>query len=462
MQRRLLAAAFAAALFAVLVLAPRAGAATGDTLRTITAASPSGCGTPSAVNTGVAFDGTNLIMSCWGNNDLDVVSPADGSLVKTVSVTGTNGMGALAWDASRGKLWACNLENDHAVLIDMSTGVAADQFQTDGCLDGLAYDGSDDTIWASDDAASTTQHLSVTGTPLNSFTIGTLLGGNGNSGIAVGGNQIFLANDGGSQVYQLPKDFSASTLFFDYSPRRLEDLECDSVDFAPKGAMWVMDAYDRMLNAVEMPPGLCISGGGDKAAPVASAAASACSATGALTFTLKDEVGGSGAKAVHYRVDGGAEQVVAASGGSATITLPNGTHSVEYWGEDVAGNQEATHHTLSQKVDTVNKCAAAASPKVGVAGVRRACASKSFNVAFHVTTAASVKRVTVKLDGKKVSSTTKSRFRLKINTKKLKAGRHRLTITAVDSAGKTSTVHRTFSVCKAVAPKRRVAPRFTG
>ena len=46
--------------------------------------------------------------------------------------------------------------------------------------------------------------------------------------------------------------------------------------------------------------------------------------------------------------------------------------------------------------------------------------------------------------------------------KQLPAGRHRLTITAVDSAGNTSTVRRTFSVCKAVAPKRRAAPRFTG
>jgi hypothetical protein len=441
----------------VLVFAPRAGAATGDTLRTITAANPSNC----TLNTGIAFDGTNLIESCWANNDLDVINPADGSLVKTVSVTGTSGMGALAWDGTRGQLWACNLANDHAVLVDMSTGVATDQFATQGCVDGLAYDGTDDTIWASDDAASSTQHFSITGTLLNSFTIGSLLGGAGNSGIAVGGNQIFLANDGSSQVYQLPKDFSTSTLFFSYSTR-LEDLECDSKDFAPLGAMWVQDAYDRDLHAVEMPPGLCISGGGDKAAPVASATAPACSSTGALTVTLADDAGGSGPKAVHYRVDGGAEQVVDASSGSATITVSNGTHSIEYWGEDVAGNQEATHHTLSLKVDTVNKCAPAAAPKVGVAGVRRACASKSFNVAFRVTTASSVKRVTVKLDGKKVSSTTKARFKLKINTKKLKAGRHRLSITAVDGAGNTSTVRRTFSVCKAVAPKKRVAPRFTG
>ena len=103
-------------------------------------------------------------------------------------------------------------------------------------------------------------------------------------------------------------------------------------------------------------------------------------------------------------------------------------------------------------------------PKVGVAGVRRACASKAFTIRLNVATSSSlaVKRVTVKLDGKKVRTTTKSKFRLKVNTKRLKAGRHRLTITAVDAAGGVTTIHRTFSVCKAAKPRRHVAPRFTG
>jgi hypothetical protein len=77
-------------------------------------------------------------------------------------------------------------------------------------------------------------------------------------------------------------------------------------------------------------------------------------------------------------------------------------------------------------------------------------------------TSLSIKRVTVKLDGKKVRTTTKGKFRLKVNTKKLKAGRHRLTITAVDTSGGVTTIRRRFTVCKAIAPKRQVSPRFTG
>jgi Tol biopolymer transport system component len=106
--------------------------------------------------------------------------------------------------------------------------------------------------------------------------------------------------------------------------------------------------------------------------------------------------------------------------------------------------------------------APAVAPRVGVAGVRRACVSKSFHIRFTVATSSTVKSVVVKLDGKRIKTTAKSRFTLTVNSKKLKAGRHRLTITATDSAGKVTTTHKTFSVCKAAKPRRKAAPRFTG
>jgi Tol biopolymer transport system component len=102
-------------------------------------------------------------------------------------------------------------------------------------------------------------------------------------------------------------------------------------------------------------------------------------------------------------------------------------------------------------------------PKVGVAGVRRACVSKTFHVRFRIsTTASTVKSVVVKLDGRKIKSTSKGSFTLTIKSKKLKSGRHRLTITATNAAGQTTTTHKSFSVCKAAKPRRQAAPRFTG
>jgi hypothetical protein len=104
-----------------------------------------------------------------------------------------------------------------------------------------------------------------------------------------------------------------------------------------------------------------------------------------------------------------------------------------------------------------------AKPAVGVAGVRRACTSSStVHVRFTINAAAGLKRVTVTLDGKRVASTTKSRFTITVHTKKLKAGRHTITAVALDNKGQKTTVRKTIARCAAATPKRKAAPRFTG
>jgi hypothetical protein len=124
----------------------------------------------------------------------------------------------------------------------------------------LAYDGVDDTIWVSPDAYTTIYHYSNAGVLLASFPLGSLLGGNGNSGIAVGGSALYLGNDGGSQIYQCDKGLAACTLMSTF-PARIEDLECDNVTFPGKNAIWSQDAYDRIMNAWEIPNGTCGIGG---------------------------------------------------------------------------------------------------------------------------------------------------------------------------------------------------------
>ena len=68
----------------------------------------------------------------------------------------------------------------------------------------------------------------------------------------------------------------------------------------------------------------------------------------------------------------------------------------------------------------------------------------------------------VTLDGHKIKSTKRSRFTLVIKTKRLKAGRHRLVITATDTAGNRNVLRRTIARCAAAKPRRHVSPRFTG
>jgi hypothetical protein len=104
---------------------------------------------------------------------------------------------------------------------------------------------------------------SITGAPITSFPLSGLIGSCGNSGIAVGGTNLYLANNGCSEIYVAPKTLTSSALFATF-PARLEDLECDNITFAGsgKGAIWSIDAYDRTLNAWEIPLGTCSFGGG--------------------------------------------------------------------------------------------------------------------------------------------------------------------------------------------------------
>ena len=257
MPKRLwIAVAMMIALGAFLGAAPhRADAATGDNLRQFDAAVPA-CG----VGTGLAFDGTRIYLSCWGSNVLERVDPADGSSLGAITISGATDLGAMAYDGGRDAIWACE-DGSSVVMIDLGSLTASGSFSTTGCVDGLAYDGVDDTIWVSCDVCTTVYHYSISGTLINSFPLGSLLGGTGNSGIAVGGDTIYLANNGASQIYQCDKAITSCTLMSTFE-RRLEDLECDDVTSPGKNAIWSQDAYDRTLNAWEIPAGTCGIGGG--------------------------------------------------------------------------------------------------------------------------------------------------------------------------------------------------------
>ncbi len=242
-----------------LLLTPLRGeAAPGDNLRQINGAYSQPC----SINTGLAFDGTNLLVTCWSHNVIDVLNPANGDLVHTVTVAGYGGLMAAAWDASRNKLWVC-ADHNKVILVDTADGSSTFAFSGANCTDGLAYDGTDDTLWISPDVSWTVYHYQTDGMLIAAHPVTGLIGSCGNSGIAVGGDRLYLANNGCSQIYEVSKDFTISTLFATF-PRRLEDLECDDLTFAPLGAIWSQDAYDRVINAWEIPAGRCGFGGGGK------------------------------------------------------------------------------------------------------------------------------------------------------------------------------------------------------
>ncbi len=103
-------------------------------------------------------------------------------------------------------------------------------------------------------------------------------------------------------------------------------------------------------------------------------------------------------------------------------------------------------------------------PRVTVAGVRAACVTRTVSIRVHATDSSGVHSTRVTLDGKRIKTRNKTSFTLKINVKKLKAGRHVLRITTTDGAGNTTRTRRTITRCakRAAKPRRQVAPRFTG
>jgi hypothetical protein len=62
--------------------------------------------TSAVSQTGLAFDGSELLVSCWGDGSILKVSEA-GSVLGQLQVTGVAGLGGISWDADHNVLWAC-------------------------------------------------------------------------------------------------------------------------------------------------------------------------------------------------------------------------------------------------------------------------------------------------------------------------------------------------------------------
>ncbi len=133
-------------------------AAPGDQLAKITVPVPSGLG----VSVAVDCDGFLYYTNSYSANLYKIKS--DGTLVNTIplkdSVTGNPiSFGAMAFDISRNAIWAGTDNQGSPVqvyLINLATGIATYKFTAAtpgfGFADGLAYDGTDDSIWVSDDS----------------------------------------------------------------------------------------------------------------------------------------------------------------------------------------------------------------------------------------------------------------------------------------------------------------------
>jgi uncharacterized repeat protein (TIGR01451 family) len=280
----------------------------GDLLGTVTLPGNGGC---SVAGT---FDGTfYMTMSdCPSTALQSYQAPPGGNGVATLvsSKSVVDGVGnavsisALAWDPSRGMVWGAYA--NQVWLIDIGdpavSGNALATLQFDAgvggssLVDGLAYDGSDDTLYFSPDADCFVHHFSLgtggnpLGTLLNTITPKNAAGGSdcSVSGVTVGsGNTMYIGRDGDAEIRRIDKTTGDFISQFATTSGRVEDLTCDPITYAPKEAILAKDAYNSLYEAFEVEAGTCPLQG--KAADLAMTKADApdpIALGGTLTYTL--------------------------------------------------------------------------------------------------------------------------------------------------------------------------------
>ncbi len=235
-----------------------------------------------SLGVGGTFDGTNYIyinfdfVNVVGTLHIMTPPPGDGTGTLVASkaivdaVNNPVAVSAIAWDPSRGKLWGAYAGNLY--LIDISgagDAVATLQFTTSvggsDLIDGLAYDGGDDTVYYSPDVNLHVYHFSPIGTLLNTVTpkdAGGVEDGSV-SGVAVGSNlldgtgTLYIGRDGASEIRRIKKVTGDFVSNFATTSGRVEDLTCDPVTYAPKEAILAKDSYNNLYEAFEVELGTC-------------------------------------------------------------------------------------------------------------------------------------------------------------------------------------------------------------
>ncbi|MCA9774350.1 MAG: hypothetical protein KC466_18175, partial [Myxococcales bacterium] len=302
-RRACLRAATGAVAFAIAAGTAPAIAAVGDQVHQVTVP-VSGVDTYCSV--GLGFDGTYLYYDRCGDTNIYKIDAITGDLVDTFDTGLDLYPNALAYDVERNGLWIGPQGCVNAAggefpdympiyLWDFDDNSVTEQFQIPGSLvnpatgesflgfcfdDGLAFnandpgDATDDEIWFSDDVNHNLGVFRPDGTLIEGFdgtateaSLSTM------SGLAIGGSNVYLANDGGGDVFRANRFTSPLVLVdqFTNGDERQEDMECDPVTFNTekdgfKEVMWVRTtpqggAFADVITAYEIEPNTCGLGG---------------------------------------------------------------------------------------------------------------------------------------------------------------------------------------------------------
>jgi hypothetical protein len=234
----------------------------------------------------VTGTGVSVAVDCLGNvyytldasNNLYKMNKAGTLLGTTPIMTAAGGpilIDEFAWDETRHVLWGQqhNTSPINIYQIDPVTGIATFKFAAGSSIgsfrDGIAYDGTDDTLWISGDVSTFIDHVKASdGSPATpaQITPKNLAGGTlgAISGVIVGqGDLLYLGQNGRQQIVTVKKsDGSFLGVFVSPGGARDEGLECDPVNFSPKLALWSREFNPPgFISVIELAPGTCSCGG---------------------------------------------------------------------------------------------------------------------------------------------------------------------------------------------------------
>ncbi len=103
---------------------------------------------------------------------------------------------------------------------------------------------------------------------------------------------------------------------------------------------------------------------------------------------------------------------------------------------------------VSQTVAAPSPCIVdTAPPRVRVTGISRRCVRHNLHARVRVTDTSGLRGAVVRLNGRRVKSTKRKRFAVKVRRARLRKGRNRLTVVAVDRRGNRVTYTRRFRRC---------------
>jgi hypothetical protein len=287
---------------------------------------------------------------------------------------------------------------------------------------------------------------------------------------------IALSRDGGT-LYAASSDSSGPAIFSrDASTSKLTQLPGSDGCVRTDGLNGCATGRATYTNSVLLAPGceFVYFGGHNEGAgppssltafsrtsdcaPTSSAAVADCTTSGDVVISVLDRGYGSGAKKLHYKLDGGAEQTATTTGqtattsggvtGKVTVNVPEGKHSLEFWSEDDVSVVEKSHNTVNVLVDKTN-------PTVTIASDQKK-ASYAFGERASVT-------ITAADENSGVASDPSARFLVLPTTT---PGKNTVTRSATDRCANSGIASYTYTVAP---PKKKslrlsVTPRvvYTG